>query len=724
MKPPVVSVLFSVYNGADYLREAINSILNQTYREFEFIIIDDGSTDATPQILDEFTDTRIIRLRNDQNLGLVISLNKALAVAKGKIIARMDADDISLPDRFQKQLAYLERHPEVGVLGTAMNQVGAGGELISVLVPPTEHAVILWQTLFSCAIFHATVMMRRSVVMAVGGYDVNFVHSEDLELWSRLFSETRFANLSEILYIRRLHQRSVISTQSFSQHRNGILIRQRWLRSILGYPVAQELVAWLFSYDHALTPEQKLIVVKILQDLYGQIVIETSVTETQKILQSELVHRIGLVRQSAVKFCLRRAVSSLGQILPSPLRHKIKMVWQNFFGKSRIKEGNLCTIMLVMNNFVIGGVEKLLYDIVARLDRREFKIVVVTVFGAGPLENQFRALNIPLYFAAGKLPFFTDKWWYKILWVIISPLVFIRLAGWLKYYRPAVVVTSLYQADILGILAGWLLGVKKRILIHHDVYRIGWIPTKLKKIFGVGLATTVVAVSKIAQDFVINYFGAKPNRVRVIHNGIDVGKFQSSDQPHSQLVVGMLGRLEPVKGPAVFVESLRILHHKFHILPLSFIAGEGSLKDDLINYAKQNQLGGLVFDGEIQNVPGWLKKIDILVVPSVSEGFGLVALEGLAAHKVVVASDLPAMRELIIDGENGCLFPSGSAERLADTLWLLLTNREFLERVKAGMVLWRPRSLPDYDISRVTQSYENLFLSNSDDQVSAGQIRP
>jgi glycosyltransferase involved in cell wall biosynthesis len=327
MKEPVISVIFSVFNGALYLKEAVESILNQTFEDFEFIIVDDGSTDATPKILDMFTDSRIIRLHNEKNLGLVKSLNKALAVARGELIARMDADDISNPERFQKQLVYLKQHPEVGVLGTAMAQVDEQGRSISVLILPLQHELILWQTIFGCAIFHATVMMRRRELVAVGGYDVNFLHTEDIELWSRLLGRTKFANLPEVLYTRRLHPRSIISTQSASQYRNGMIVRQRLLKSILGYDVSTKIMDWLLKYDHPLSRDQQVIIVNLLLELYDKIIqANLRSTDIAKTMRADLVSRMILVNQSWPKFLFRRITICLGGLLPSPLRHKLKII--------------------------------------------------------------------------------------------------------------------------------------------------------------------------------------------------------------------------------------------------------------------------------------------------------------------------------------------------------------------------------------------------------------
>ena len=327
MSKPLVSVILSVYNGAPYLKEAIESILNQTFIDFEFIIVDDGSIDETPKILDEFTDIRIVSLKNEKNLGLVRSLNKALSLAKGEFIARMDADDISLPERFAKQIAYFKKYPQVGVLGTAISQVDKCGRPISVLIPPIHHNLIFWQMFFGCPIFHPTVMMRQKALDAVGYYDINFTHIEDVELWSRfLLNGIKFANLSEVLHVRRLHNRSIISTQSVIQHQRGIIIRQRLLKSFLGYAVPADIVAWFLRFDRPLSRGRQVAILDLLLELHDKIVQVDSVSiEEKESLQTDLDYRITLVNQSWPRFLLRRLILYLGKILPVPSRHKLKI---------------------------------------------------------------------------------------------------------------------------------------------------------------------------------------------------------------------------------------------------------------------------------------------------------------------------------------------------------------------------------------------------------------
>lgn len=244
---PVISVLMCVYNGELYLKQAVESILSQTYRQLEFVVVNDGSTDATGEMLDSYKDPRIVRVDNDTNLGLVGALNRGRRVARGQYIARMDADDVSEPLRLERQLRYLERHPEVGVLGTYMRQVSGNRDGLAPFRPPTLHDVIEWTMLFECPVAHATVMMRKRTLEAVHGYDPSYPYNEDTELWSRAIVRTRFANLPEMLYCRRWHKDSLCSRHADSQRRTDIVIRQRMMEKVLGHGVEREAVEWLLG---------------------------------------------------------------------------------------------------------------------------------------------------------------------------------------------------------------------------------------------------------------------------------------------------------------------------------------------------------------------------------------------------------------------------------------------------------------------------------------------
>jgi glycosyltransferase involved in cell wall biosynthesis len=207
MHTPKITVLMPVYNGEKYLHESIESILNQSYVDFEFLIIDDASVDKSAEIVRLFDDPRICYLKNDRNLGLIGTLNKGLDIARGEYIARMDQDDISLPKRFAKQVAFLDRHPEIGVLGTAIQMIDSdGNSLESALVFPDSPICIEWAMYFFCPIAHPTVFMRKNIAKEGGGYSPEAVHAEDYDFWVRLSKITRFSNLVETLLKLRKHE--------------------------------------------------------------------------------------------------------------------------------------------------------------------------------------------------------------------------------------------------------------------------------------------------------------------------------------------------------------------------------------------------------------------------------------------------------------------------------------------------------------------------------------
>jgi hypothetical protein len=208
---PKVSVVMSVYNGARYVKEAVDSILAQTFADFEFIIIDDGSTDDTWSVLHNYADRRIRLAQNGQNIGLTRSLNRGLSWARGVYIARMDADDISLPSRFERQVNILDAHSAIGLLGSDVLVLDmATGRQKRRRYPKTDCA-IKWQLLFKNSFSHSAIMFRRELYDALEGYDERLTYAQDYEFTSRLATSCTVANITQPLLIWResLHQISV-----------------------------------------------------------------------------------------------------------------------------------------------------------------------------------------------------------------------------------------------------------------------------------------------------------------------------------------------------------------------------------------------------------------------------------------------------------------------------------------------------------------------------------
>jgi glycosyltransferase involved in cell wall biosynthesis len=197
---PKVSVILATKNGDKNLKSAIESILFQDYENLELIIIDDCSSDTTPDILIEFAKNPKVRtLRNKKNLGLAKSLNQGLRVSTGSLIARMDDDDYSVANRISLQVEFLEKNPNVDVLGTGAILVDGIGNEIREFFPPEYDAEIKKMLIYRNPLFHPTIMFRKTFIDAFGGYDEDLRRKEDLDLWGRAASTTTFHNLQRIL---------------------------------------------------------------------------------------------------------------------------------------------------------------------------------------------------------------------------------------------------------------------------------------------------------------------------------------------------------------------------------------------------------------------------------------------------------------------------------------------------------------------------------------------
>lgn len=220
-----ISVVMSVYNGEKYLNEAVESILNQTYRDFEFIIVDDGSTDKSLEILTSFQQKdKRIKLISRENRGLVNSLNEAVKLAQGEYITRMDADDVSIIERLEKQLKYAEEN-DLAVCGTWADCIGIlGNKTKSFDYPPRIDKVKTF-TLLHNPFIHPSVMFKKYVFKKVGGYRKFFKHIEDYELWTRIVFKYKTGNISESLLKYRIHEEQITKKNNLEMRAKGIFVR-------------------------------------------------------------------------------------------------------------------------------------------------------------------------------------------------------------------------------------------------------------------------------------------------------------------------------------------------------------------------------------------------------------------------------------------------------------------------------------------------------------------
>lgn len=212
--PPRLSVLMAVFNGGEYLRLAVESVLSQTFTDFELVIVDDGSTDETPGIIELLSarDKRVTPYRNERNSGLIASLNRGLEECKADIVARADADDLFHPDRLRQQYDYLAKHRNVGVLGSAVSFIDSKGNSVARKLHdfPLNADDVRISSMLGCCLWHTTVMFRKMLVDEAGGYQASMAGGpEDYDLWARLLSKTEIVNLPDVLAYQRLHEKSI-----------------------------------------------------------------------------------------------------------------------------------------------------------------------------------------------------------------------------------------------------------------------------------------------------------------------------------------------------------------------------------------------------------------------------------------------------------------------------------------------------------------------------------
>jgi hypothetical protein len=261
---PSLSVILPVYNAGPFLKNAVQSVLDQTYTDFEIIAINDGSTDESLQTLQSFHDPRL-RVFDQENRGLNNTLHRGIELASAALVARMDQDDQCLPHRFAVQVAFMQSHPEVGVCGGAVI-LDDNGKRGVVRFPATDVG-IKWRLCFTSALVHPTVMFRKAIVESVGSYrqspDINL--TEDYDLWTRLAPTTTFANITDPILILRKHGGNMTSASNLRHLQQSQEVSHRYVQAILKHPVSTAVMARLRR--EATEPEDALPASNVLEEL-------------------------------------------------------------------------------------------------------------------------------------------------------------------------------------------------------------------------------------------------------------------------------------------------------------------------------------------------------------------------------------------------------------------------------------------------------------------------
>ncbi len=251
---PLVTVLMPVYNGEKHLNQAIYSILNQTYRNFEFLIINDGSSDLSEEIILSFDDNRIRYFKNEKNIKLIQTLNKGIRLSKGKYIARMDCDDISDIQRLEIQVAYMQKNPSVGIIGCGFNIINDSKsqnrfkDPLKTIIYPTENNLIKFHLIFNNVVLHPATLFRKVIFTNNTLYEEEFLHVEEYRLWTQYILKTKFANLPDILFSYRIHENQISIQNQLIQSENAFKVQFEYLIQLgfrLDYDDAKKIITFL-----------------------------------------------------------------------------------------------------------------------------------------------------------------------------------------------------------------------------------------------------------------------------------------------------------------------------------------------------------------------------------------------------------------------------------------------------------------------------------------------
>ncbi len=337
MSTPVVSILLPVHNGGPMLRESVESLLHQTWTDWELVAVNDGSTDGSGDVLRSYADSRIRVLDNPENMGLIASLNRGLAACRGELVARQDADDVSHPERLALQVRLLKRRPDLALLGSAAWRIDIQGNRLGAHDVPCSHRALLWALLFDNPFVHTSVLFRKSVVCdELGGYHPDFVAAEDYDLWARIAARYPVANLAERLVFYREHGTSITRTRFAQMNQASARISARISGMILpelnlGRPDFERLARFRLRFPAADLPGLRNLMARMLDAYRSRYPAKTEPDDLDavvcrqvlrlgaKFLQSDrlvAVQELGRAFRISPREWLRQAVAAVSVVLP------------------------------------------------------------------------------------------------------------------------------------------------------------------------------------------------------------------------------------------------------------------------------------------------------------------------------------------------------------------------------------------------------------------------
>lgn len=365
-------------------------------------------------------------------------------------------------------------------------------------------------------------------------------------------------------------------------------------------------------------------------------------------------------------------------------------------------------ILFITNdlNFKLGA------DIIAGFPRSD-TIVVLSILASGPQRETLEGLGVRViemnFIPSLPRVVRRSKLLKKFLFLCVCFNLIGKITDVVSDLKPDIIHTNLWLSDIVGIISAKRCGIKNVISTQHDSVRINFI-ARLLKTWLLRSAANVIAISKNVADFSHQYFRVPVDKIIIIPNGINFNYFLNCGKEKSDWgpVIGQIGRLEKIKGQLFLLQALKKVKEAYGVSLQTILIGSGSEEKRLKNYSRSNGLS-VEFVPLTPDIGPWLKKIDILVVPSLEEGFGVVLLEGLAAKKLVIASNVGGIPEIIEDRKNGLLIEKPLDQTIAKSLLWSIQNKDAALNLREKGFDWILQNKEKFSVENTTLKYRALF---------------
>ncbi len=674
---PKVTVLMPVYNSKLFLDEAISSILEQTFKDFEFIIIDDGSTDSSPEIIKKWSekDNRI-RLYSQSNQGIVHALNSGIRHARGKYIARMDADDIALPGRLDKQYHFLEEHSSVGVIASRVRIVDEHGKDLGDIWPEDKclsYEQILQQLPISNCIAHPSVMASTKLLRRYGYR--NQLHAEDADLWLRMLSDgVVIEKLPQKLLKYRVHPKSI--TQS-ANRAEGIEKQLRLKKNYLMHQLKKKKWGGV----------EKAVLKSYFVD--SQTKIETNGNSKFKKYGFKLARK-GL-----------RASKKISRF--SSIRIERNSLTNQYFKKPPITSTKPRLLVLIPW-MTPGGGDKVMLDICSFL-RSSYEIHIITT--EVELNNEWRGRYDKFSKNIVHLPqlvkYLQNKSFFLAKYCVSYDIDTILISNSISGYRsipqivkdhPKVKIIDLLHGQG-GIAEG---GGSPYLMQPYEEY-----------------ISTHITVTKYLNNYLQSTYNNSPKKIVTIHNGVDTKYFNPNDisseearntlgLPKRAFVVSFLGRLSVEKRPLVFLDIAKRMASSTGVKYI--MAGTGPMQQEVNDYIEDAGLKDTIYQfGEYEDAKVFLAATDVLVMTSEMEGLPLSLLDAGAMGVPVVAPAVGGIPEYVLEGQNGMLVDPdrNSASEYVKRIKVILSGNAFSSK------FIRDYTIEHFSLEKMADEYERIF---------------